>query len=363
MLRGQNDFLAFYAGAKLAGTPELYSAAAAKQWQAKVADVWLPAVIYIRPPFYAAMLKPLAMLPYRAAYALFQALNLAALAAFLWTRARRDPLLWALGAVSIPVATAFANGQDILLLIWVVVAACELERRGKHFWAGLVLSLLAIKFHIFIFVPLVILLHKRWNMLAGGALGGCVLFTVASMLQGWNWPAGYLRFLQTPELTPTPMTMPNLRGLAMALAPALSSESSRAALMLEIALAAAVVIALLAAVWKASDFGAAMAAAVIAGLLVGRHAYVQDCCLLLLVPVLAPAYRRSRVMALTMLAPPVYFVLLASAPLSALAPLGLVALFAAIVFEAVWGDTPVFAADLSGAPVSTMETQGVPRPL
>ena len=41
----------------MAGTRDLYSASAAKAWQAQLADVWLPAVIYIRPPFYAAMLK------------------------------------------------------------------------------------------------------------------------------------------------------------------------------------------------------------------------------------------------------------------------------------------------------------------
>lgn len=357
--RGQNDFLAFYAGAKLAGTPELYSAEAAKQWQAKVADIWLPAVVYIRPPFYAAMLKPLAALPYRAAYAVFQALNLAALASFLWMHARRDPLLLTLGGASIPVATAFANGQDILLMIWILAAARALERRKKHFWAGLLLSLLAIKFHIFVFVPLVMLAGKRWSMLAGSALGGSVLFGVACALQGWNWAPGYLRFLETPQITPTPMTMPNLRGLAMALA----GDGSRAAGVLELALAAAVTLALLYVLRKSRDFGASLAAAVVAGLLIGRHAYVQDCCLLLLVPALAPALAKSRTVALAALAPPVYFLLLANSAVSVLAPLSLLCLFGTIAFETVSEGASAGVQLVRGRAMNIIETRGVPRPL
>ena len=329
--RGQNDFLAFYAGAKLAGAPDLYSAQTAKQMQAEMAGIWLPAVIYIRPPFYAALLKPLARMPYRAAYWLFQALNLAALASFLWKWGRRDPWLWALGAISIPVATAFANGQDILLLVWTCAAAYELETRGKQFRAGLLISLLAVKFHVFVFVPLVVALRRQWRTLAGTAAGGAALYAVAAGLQGWNWPAAYLRFLRTPQITPAFFTMPNLRGLGMAVA----SDGSAVALGVEAASALAVVAVLLYAAPRIREFGAAIALAVTAGLLTSHHAYVQDACLLLLIPALAPEKRRTRRAALAMLAPPAYFLLMADGPASALAPLGFLIVFAVLAREAV----------------------------
>ena len=45
-----------------------------------------------------------------------------------------------------------------------------------------------------------------------------------------------------------------------------------------------------------------------------HHAYVQDACLLLLIPVLMPGRRWTRVAALCLLAPPAYFLLMAGGP-------------------------------------------------
>src|SRR5215469_10027961 len=153
VVQGQGDFLSLYAGAKLAGTPQLYSAAADKDVEQSAAHIWLPSVLYSRPPYYAVLLKPIGALPYRAAYLLFEALNVAALVVFSYFWARRDRWLLALGVISVPVVTALANGQDILLLVLLGAAAGELERRGKSFWCGAILPLLSIKFHFFLFIP------------------------------------------------------------------------------------------------------------------------------------------------------------------------------------------------------------------
>src|SRR5690349_1547649 len=71
MLKGQNDFVAFYAGAKLVGTPDLYSRAANLATIQETLGFSMVGTTYLRPPFYAVILKPLAALPYRTAYAIF----------------------------------------------------------------------------------------------------------------------------------------------------------------------------------------------------------------------------------------------------------------------------------------------------
>ncbi|HEY3742545.1 MAG TPA: hypothetical protein VGL53_22000, partial [Bryobacteraceae bacterium] len=63
VIRGQNDFAALYAGGKLAGTPDLYSRTANLALIQSTIGMTMDTVVYTRPPFYAALLKPLTSLP------------------------------------------------------------------------------------------------------------------------------------------------------------------------------------------------------------------------------------------------------------------------------------------------------------
>jgi hypothetical protein len=78
-IRGQNDFVALYVGAKLVGSPELYSRPANEAMIKSILGATMQSVTYTRPPFYAALLKPLSFLPYHAAYAIFCAVCLASI--------------------------------------------------------------------------------------------------------------------------------------------------------------------------------------------------------------------------------------------------------------------------------------------
>ena len=80
-IQGQNDFVQLYTSGKLAGTPGLYSRAENLATIQSILGFTMDGVECTRPPFYAALLKPLAALPYRAAYALF---SLATFSSFLW---------------------------------------------------------------------------------------------------------------------------------------------------------------------------------------------------------------------------------------------------------------------------------------
>ncbi|MBM3762525.1 MAG: DUF2029 domain-containing protein [Acidobacteria bacterium] len=200
---GQNDFLAFYGGAKLVGTGELHSDQAMEREHRQAAGVWLPGVLYIRPDFYAVMLKPLGWFPYPVAYTLFQALNLAAMIGFVWLYRARKGLLWLL-PFSIPLLANFVNSQDVPLILFAISLALWADSRGFPFVAGLLLAFCSIKAHFLVFLPVALLLHRRWRILAGGVSGGVILFLTGAAFEGWHWLWRYPSILNRPEIHPDP---------------------------------------------------------------------------------------------------------------------------------------------------------------
>jgi len=147
------------------------------------------------------------------------------------------------------------------------------------------------------------------------------LLATSFLVDGLDWPRRYLALLSNPELHPGPEHMPTLRGLVYALT---GAENS---LML-IGLSAVVVVALI-VVARRSDLEFAFAFALIGGLLIGYHAYLQDCMILLLVFVLVlehsrwPVLRGILAIALT---PPIFMCLLSGTPFNAAVPLTLLLL-------------------------------------
>jgi Glycosyltransferase family 87 len=322
---GQNDFLQLYAGAKLSGTPELYSPVAARRIHRESAGVELEGVYYSRPPFYAVMLRPLAMLPYRAAYWTFEGLSFAAFAVFLFLFVPQCKELVLFSSLCFPLLSNFLNGQDVTLVLLASGCSILAIRNGYGFLGGLLLSLCAIKGHLFVLTPLVFLLYRRWSVLAGGAAGGAVLTAISFLTDGPDWPHRYLTLLENPELHPNPSSMPNLRGLVFGIA---GAEHPAAYWLLTILVAAAV--AWLA--WRLQDLEMAFAMSLIAGLLVGYHAYLQDAVLLLLPFAIVIAKSKDKplrvLMALAIL-PPIYICLMLGRPYNIAVPLMLIAVLAA----------------------------------
>ena len=81
ILHGINDFENLYAGARLIGTPGQYDPAAYRDLQLAAAGHTNPSWLFTRLPAFALLLRPLGWLPYRAAYGVWQALSVGALAA------------------------------------------------------------------------------------------------------------------------------------------------------------------------------------------------------------------------------------------------------------------------------------------
>jgi hypothetical protein len=79
-----SDFAVFYAGGILLGTPELYSASAAQAIQTRVMGCTTQSAIFVRLPYFAALIRPWTWLPFWTAFALWRLAIVVALAVFVW---------------------------------------------------------------------------------------------------------------------------------------------------------------------------------------------------------------------------------------------------------------------------------------
>ena len=201
-----DDFPPFYRGAALAS-------AHGNVYETEQGGRYLP---FIRIPFYAAALRPLATLPYTIARRIW--ITVLILAAFgcvgLFPTEKRSFAI-AL-AFSFPLADALMVGQDITLVILIVLGAARIFAGGREFLAGVAVSLLCIKMTYLPAAGLVFLAKSRrsfWGLLTGSALQFALSFAVG----GAGWPSQYLAVLRNPLLEPHPSRMLSIREIAVSL--------------------------------------------------------------------------------------------------------------------------------------------------
>lgn len=319
-LAGENDFVQLYTGAKLVGTPKLYSYADNLASIQATLGLTMESVVYTRPPFYAVLLKPLAWLPYLAAYALFSALSLASILWFVFRFHKECESLPLFATLSIPIMTAVCGGQDTPFLLLILGSAILLARRGRDFEAGLVLSLVAIKFHLFLPLPLLLIFKRHWRMLRGAALGVAAMVLISVIFAGPDSLRQYLGVLLDPRINFSATVMPNLHGLVAVL---------EGGLPLEIALIAVVLGALVWIMRQTHDFEFLLAATLVCGLLTSFHSGASDDIVLLavFVAVIKTCTAHGvRIAAALILTPVPYFLVMAGAPYSAGLPMALLIL-------------------------------------
>ena len=262
------DFPIFYAGAKLAGSNNLYSPAAVQQIQQRETGCTRDSAAFLRPPYFAAMLRPFTWLPLRTAFTVWRCLGLAAVIGFLALCGAQWK--WALVACvwSNALAWDFDNGQDAAFLLVLVAGAVALVRRKRDFGAGLCLALCAAKFHLFVLVPLLLVRKDMRKIAAGMLAGGCALLAISFAVGGWDWPAQYVGAVTNPLIDPQPLLLSNLRGL------------SRGSWPLEILLDLTVVAAV-GCVCRRATFPYGLSAVIGGGLLVSHHFTESDWALLI----------------------------------------------------------------------------------
>jgi hypothetical protein len=322
---GQNDFLQLYAGAKLSGTPDLYNPLAVRRIHRESVGIEVVDVYYGRPPFYALLLRPLAMMPYRTAYWTFQAVSFLAFIVFLYLFVPQCKELILFSSLCLPLLSNFLNGQDVTLALLSAAGCVIAIRRGYAFVGGLILALCAIKVHLFLLTPLVFLIHRRWTVLAGGAVGGVALTLVSFLSDGADWPRRYLALLRNPDVEGNPSSMPNLRALIFG-----ASGAEHPAVLWVLTVAVVVTVAYIA--WKTADVEMAFAMSLVGGLLVGYHAYLHDALLLLLPFAIVIAKLQDKVLRVLMalaILPPIYIGLMMGRPYDVAVPLMLIAVLGA----------------------------------
>ena len=229
--KGYQDFTIFYGAAKMVRDGQgrgLYDLAAQYQMQHRFAPkvaIRQAALPYNHPPFEALIFVPFTFLTYLQAYLLWSFLNLVMLALSLRIVRKTFPevgglsLVFAMLAASgfLPVVNGFIQGQDsILLLFLVTLSLASLEERHDR-RAGVALGMALFKFHLAI--PLTLLLAvRRPRLLRGFVPAAVVLVVVSAAMVGSRGLVDYVQFLFRLEKggaggAIVTKGMPNLHGL------------------------------------------------------------------------------------------------------------------------------------------------------
>ena len=276
-----DDFVSYYGGARALGNvPNLYDEAVNHRLQIQATGHTGPDLTFIRLPWFALLVWPLGQLPYGAAYTLWFVLRLLAVAGFIywWPHAPRSHVIIAC-CLSLPLAAALYNGQDVpLLLLWIGLWQ-KFEHDGRPFAGGLALSLCIAKYNLLLLVPLLLILHRRKLTILGAATGVAILGAISFLVQP-DWPQKYVELLSHRMSNPSQALMPNIHGLLGV------SGAPELILALLVAATAAVLI-------YRSDFLTGLAVALIGSFLISHHAFVADG--LILIPAILILYQRPQV--------------------------------------------------------------------
>lgn len=268
--QGRNDFRQFYVGGKLAASGGSYNKARIVEAQQEAFGYSNLHLTPVRLPFYYSVLSPLARLPYRIALWLWTASIILAAVFFvrLYSGVRRSQLAMA-GCWSLPLIFSIAIGQDVSFILVILAVTLRLLYSGNPLLAGLILSLCAIKFNLFLLLPVLFLGKREWRLAAGFSIGTISLLAI-SFITAPGWPRPYIALVLDPAVDPNSPLMPNLHNLVANIP---GKEFAEFFLSLT-------VVALVWCIVRRARFDVALAATLLGSILLTRHAYLQDCAIL-----------------------------------------------------------------------------------
>jgi len=269
---GHNDFVPSYIAGRLASSGELYSPETQRRLQVELLGIRNDNMLYMRPPFFAVLMKPLAVLPFRASYTIFQIISVVSIAIFVWIFAKRSIDVAVLASISLPILLAVLQGQDIGIVVLAYAGFYLFSERGQGYRGGLALSLCLIKFHLFPLTAIALLIRREWDVVRGVLVGGILFLGLSFAVVGSGWPSMYLETVRNPALNPGVKVMPNLHGLVAQM------EWNGA---MEWILVFVVIVGFVVAVVRGMRRPMTYALALTGGLLLSFHAYSQDAMLLL----------------------------------------------------------------------------------
>ena len=300
--KGYPDFTIFYCAGKIVRQglgPKLYDEPTQYRIQQEFAagvSIRQGPLPYNHPPFEALIFVPFTVLPYAAAYLLWDAVNLLLLLALPFLLRPHLPMLrqtpaagWLLVSVAFfPVFIALLQGQDIILLLLLFTLAFTSLKKGADFTAGCWLGLGLFRFHLVLPLVLILLLQKRRRAVLGFVLIATALAALSMAVVGWETTLAYPSYVwhveQTMEQRRTivPIGVPNLRGLLDSLPTLGISKIIRDGILL---LASTALLLFTAYKWTkttAAVFDLRFCWYVVVSLIVSYHAFAYDLSLLVL---------------------------------------------------------------------------------
>ena len=252
-------------------------------------------------------------MPLRTAFAVWIALGVTvAFGIWLWAFRRFGAEALVYCSLFVPLGFGIAHGQDIAFVTALLIAAFCAAERGRQVLCGVLLALLLCKFHLFLLMPMVLVVRREWRILAGYvpvALG-------AVAISAWMAsPRAYLDFLNNPKLAalnPSPELMVNVHAIAINFG--LDFVLVRILLVLAVGGAAL-------AIPRSAPLDRWFWAAVAGGLLISPHTFAYDVALLL-APILKTVCDSAtpqgiRWIGICLLVPFVYFMSALPMPFSA----------------------------------------------
>jgi len=327
-LAGRADFRSFYSAGYLIRTghgDQVYDYNKTAATESEVVGKVGANLPFIHPAYEGLLFALFSFFSYKKAFWLFFFLNMALLVSVfrllmpapIWMGETWAALPLMTVAGFLPVGICLIQGQDSILLLLIVAAACALQKAGRDFASGLVLGLGMFRFQMVI--PLVVLLcfARKWKLLAGFAV---TCFGVAAMSIATTAPASWMSYpqyllamsagsqIESERLAHAiyPEAMPNLRGLFHF---SLGERVSGAALQILTGVTSAALLGW--AIVKRLPFELM----VIVAVLVSYHGQIHDSVLLLLpllecrIPVSPGAGKRLLAWSLLLACPVLAFVL------------------------------------------------------
>jgi hypothetical protein len=216
--QGNSDFLDCYTAGKILAAgkgPLLYDIQTQMAYQREILDALHSTVhyeggvlLYSHPPIAALGYLPLAHLPFWHAFLVWNCFSVLCLLLALIVLIRINGLLQiaplrllVLGTIGfIPLFITVAQGQNTFLALLILALAVALMKGSKELPAGILLSLMIIKFQLLPLFVIIIILKKRWKGLAGFIIGSTCVLMASLILVGPEGLLSYLRLLsQAPS--------------------------------------------------------------------------------------------------------------------------------------------------------------------
>jgi hypothetical protein len=180
----------------------------------------------LHPPFEILLFLPLTFLPYESAYGVWTIFNVAFLwlsLAVLWKHLpelhREFEVIAILYGSLFPLIVGLVQGQDSILLLFLLCLTFSALMRGHHARAGIFLALSLFKFHLVLPILGALLVARKLRSIAGFCLASCILLLLTFEVVGLQNTVHYIPFLLhysshiSSHASPKTVMMPNLRGL------------------------------------------------------------------------------------------------------------------------------------------------------